>query len=318
MLQLELTLCFGALLCASLTLLFAHLYGETNLVSSNLSGDAKNEDKSTAASNPLFYVYASYAWLALACASAIYFEYITWYAPLYFFTLTLLSYFYLNEEMPNYLNGLAFILLIPLSLALASHLLPGFSNYLLIPFTHISANAYSFQQYINFDKAFAAIALASVFYLLNSYRSQRQDISFGNFYIPLSLHLFVVLGLAFILGAINFDFKYSLKTAQFLTVNLLITCMAEEFFFRGIIQRGIENIFPSYRYIGWLALLASTVLFGLAHQTGGIQYSLLAAISGLFNAYIYMKSRRIELAVLSHFALNAVHFCFFTYPAFAR
>jgi membrane protease YdiL (CAAX protease family) len=44
---------------------------------------------------------------------------------------------------------------------------------------------------------------------------------------------------------------------------------------------------------------------------------LLATVAGLFYGAAYLRTRRIEGAILTHFALNAVHFLAFTYPALA-
>jgi membrane protease YdiL (CAAX protease family) len=44
---------------------------------------------------------------------------------------------------------------------------------------------------------------------------------------------------------------------------------------------------------------------------------LLATIAGLFYGAAYLRTRRIEGAILTHFALNAAHFLAFTYPALA-
>jgi membrane protease YdiL (CAAX protease family) len=62
----------------------------------------------------------------------------------------------------------------------------------------------------------------------------------------------------------------------------------------------------------------STVLFGLAHARGGPGLVVLAALAGLGYAAAYLRSGRIEGAILTHFALNAVHFVAFTYPALVR
>jgi membrane protease YdiL (CAAX protease family) len=45
---------------------------------------------------------------------------------------------------------------------------------------------------------------------------------------------------------------------------------------------------------------------------------LFATLAGLGYAAAYLRSGRIEGAILTHFALNAVHFVAFTYPALVR
>lgn len=58
-------------------------------------------------------------------------------------------------------------------------------------------------------------------------------------------------------------------------------------------------------------------LFGLAHWTGGWSYVLLAALAGLGYALAFRASGRIEMAILAHFGLNAMHFLLLTYPRLA-
>jgi membrane protease YdiL (CAAX protease family) len=58
-------------------------------------------------------------------------------------------------------------------------------------------------------------------------------------------------------------------------------------------------------------------LFGLAHWGGGARYAMLASVAGLGYALVYARVRRVEASILVHFAVNAVHFVGFTYPALA-
>ena len=59
------------------------------------------------------------------------------------------------------------------------------------------------------------------------------------------------------------------------------------------------------------------MLFGLAHAGGGATWLAVATIAGLGYAAIYARTRRIEGAILVHFAVNAAHFIGFTYPRLA-
>lgn len=48
-------------------------------------------------------------------------------------------------------------------------------------------------------------------------------------------------------------------------------------------------------------------------------YVALATVAGAGYGWAYQRAGgRIEASILTHFALNAVHFFFFTYPALAR
>ncbi|MDP5009557.1 MAG: CPBP family intramembrane metalloprotease, partial [Glaciimonas sp.] len=104
-------------------------------------------------------------------------------------------------------------------------------------------------------------------------------------------------------------------TPLFLIVNLLFTCVAEEVFFRGVLQERLAGLLPSSTMAAIIVVLCSAALFGVAHIGGGIIYVSLATLSGIGYAYAYHATKRVEAAILVHFIVNAVHFIGFTYPA---
>jgi hypothetical protein len=130
--------------------------------------------------------------------------------------------------------------------------------------------------------------------------------------------LVVVLGAGTALGYVRPDVKWTPLTPWFLALNLLFTCVTEEAFFRGFVLGGLARGMARWRYGTFVAVVVSTVLFGLAHARGGPALVVLAALAGLGYAAAYLRSGRIEGAILTHFALNAVHFVAFTYPALAH
>jgi membrane protease YdiL (CAAX protease family) len=69
------------------------------------------------------------------------------------------------------------------------------------------------------------------------------------------------------------------------------------------------------RHGQWWALSVASVLFGLAHAGGGPIYVALATVAGAGYGWAYLRTGKIEASILTHFALNAVHFFGFTYPA---
>jgi len=44
----------------------------------------------------------------------------------------------------------------------------------------------------------------------------------------------------------------------------------------------------------------------------------LSTVAGLGYGWVYQRTGRIEASILTHFALNLVHFLLFTYPALQR
>jgi membrane protease YdiL (CAAX protease family) len=203
------------------------------------------------------------------------------------------------------------------ALLLAVHRLPGFHNPLIAQAVQVSAGAPPFTLYANFDKAVAGIVLMAAFCA-----PLRAAAGWGAMLrrtAPVLLAtLVVVLGTGTLLGYVRPDVKWTPLTPWFLVVNLLFTCVAEEAFFRGFLLGGLARALDGRRFGTTFAVAVSTVLFGLAHAGGGPALVVMAALAGLGYAAAYLRSRRVEGAILTHFALNAVHFVAFTYPALAH
>ena len=73
--------------------------------------------------------------------------------------------------------------------------------------------------------------------------------------------------------------------------------------FRQFVQSGLEGLYRGER-ARWYALLSSSALFGAVHLPGGWQFGLLATLAGLVYGYVYLRSARIETAMLAHVVLN--------------
>ena len=67
----------------------------------------------------------------------------------------------------------------------------------------------------------------------------------------------------------------------------------------------------------WIAIVVSTVLFGLAHAGGGTTWLFVATVAGLGYGLVYARTRTVEGATVVHFLVNAAHFLLFTYPRLA-
>lgn len=201
-----------------------------------------------------------------------------------------------------------------LGLALALHALPGFHNPMLLDAVRTSVQARPFTLYANFDKASAGLWLL-VFFAprLRSFNEVRAIL--GPVLLGTIAASVLTLGIAWAAGQVRPDVKLPAFAAQFLLVNLLFTCVAEEAFFRGLIQERMGRALAGRPRLAWVPVLVSSLLFGLAHAGGGPATIALASIAGLVNALVYARTGRIEAAVLTHFLLNATHFLCFTYPA---
>ena len=203
------------------------------------------------------------------------------------------------------------------ALLLALHRLPGFHNPVLLDHVQVSAGAPPFTLYANFDKAIAGIVLMGVF--CAPIRARADWLPMLRRTLPvLAATLVVVLGAGVLLGVVRPDVKWLPATPWFLVNNLLITCVTEEAFFRGFLLAGLARSMSGWRAGPAVAVVVSTVLFGLAHAAGGPLLVVFATLAGFGYAAAYLRSGRIEGAILTHFALNAVHFVAFTYPALMR
>jgi membrane protease YdiL (CAAX protease family) len=201
-----------------------------------------------------------------------------------------------------------------LALALAMHKLPGFHNPLLIDRVLLSEGAAPYTQYANFDKGAVGLILLAV--LCRRVASWAELGQVLRRTAPvLAVTLLVTLGFAVAAGVIGIDLKLPQQTLMFLALNLLVTVVAEEAFFRGLLQARLAMALARFPWGSWLAVAVSALLFGAAHLGGGLRYGILATIAGLGYGWAYQRTQRIEAAILVHIALNAVHFIGFTYPA---
>ncbi|WP_162241776.1 CPBP family intramembrane glutamic endopeptidase [Pseudorhodoferax sp. Leaf267] len=214
------------------------------------------------------------------------------------------------REAPG--SWLATALVLALRAALVLHQVPGFHSPVSIDAVRFTPDALPFTQRLNFDKGSVGLVLLA----LLAPRLRRGD-ALGSLAATTAVAwLFTtcaVLGLATAMGVVQPDFKLPEQTRQFLLVNLLLTCVAEQALFRTLVQDPLRRT----RAGPWGAAVLSALLFGAAHAAGGAPMVLLSALAGLGHAWVYERTRRIEAPILVHFGLNAAHFLGFTYPALA-
>jgi membrane protease YdiL (CAAX protease family) len=203
-----------------------------------------------------------------------------------------------------------------LMLLLAVHAAPGFDNPIVIRDAALSAGAIPYRQYVNFDKTLAGVlVLASGVPLL---RARAQWAATLRATAPVALAtMAAVLAASLVLGYVRFDPRWTPVFAVWAPINLLGTCVSEEAFFRGFLQRELGLALEGRRDGAAIAVAISAVLFGLAHAAGGWRYVVLATLAGTGYALAFQRTRRVEAAILTHFAVNATHFLLFTYPALA-
>ncbi|OWQ45666.1 hypothetical protein CDL60_17475 [Roseateles noduli] len=209
------------------------------------------------------------------------------------------------------------LLMLVIGFALALHLLPGFLNPTYLATT--SDARPPTLKYLNFDKGVAGMLMLAV--LASQQRRRSEGVSPaaspGASGLPawaLWAVLVATLALPWLMAAIGGLGQPTLRwpdnAGLFLAANLFLTCVAEEAAFRGVIQGLLaRRLGTDLRTVnGWLPVLLAAVLFGLAHAAGGTAYVALAMLAGLGYGLAYTLSGRIEVAILLHFALNALVF----------
>lgn len=202
-----------------------------------------------------------------------------------------------------------------IALILALHAWPGFHALTIVHNVVMGPGALPFTLRANFDKATAGLLLLVFFgqryELLAEIRRNHA------FLLTISIiGAIATIGLAWLTGFVRPDPKWPAFTVHFLAINLLFTCVAEECFFRGLIQEKLHQLCDERGKLIPVAL--SAALFGAAHLAGGVLYAALAASAGLAYAWAYANTRRIEAAILTHFAVNSTHFIGFSYPGLSN
>lgn len=199
-----------------------------------------------------------------------------------------------------------------IALALALHRFGGFVNPALVANMQLGANAPPFTHRLNFDTGAAGLILFAFFCVPARTAQAWRDVARQTPVILGTAILVLALGLAH--GFVGIDLKFPAYTLVFLACNLLFTCITEEAFFRGFMQEQLAAAMQRWAAGPYIALGIAAVLFGIAHARGGPVFIGLATVAGLGYGYAYLRSKRIEAAILAHITLNGLHFAAFTYP----
>ncbi len=89
------------------------------------------------------------------------------------------------------------------------------------------------------------------------------------------------------------------STAGELLVIALLAGVAEELLFRGVIQRGVEQLSGS----PWLGLAIGSLLFGLAHPISAT-YAVMAALIGVYLGWLLVATDNLFVPVVTHAAYD--------------
>ena len=221
-----------------------------------------------------------------------------------------------NVNLMLLIRVLSAVLAIILSVMLTAHLIPGFNNWQIVDNVSLTETSLPYSMYLNMDKTLIGLAILSVgFPLINRLKEWGSVLRST---LPIFLAGLIILASASqIFGYTQWDFKLPDLFFVWALKNLIFTCVSEEAFFRGFLQRNLFKMLQEYKYGNILSLATVSILFGLAHFAGGFKYVILASMAGIAYGYAYQKTQRIEASILCHFGVNTFHFIFLTYPALA-
>ncbi len=204
------------------------------------------------------------------------------------------------------------------SLLMALHLIPGFQRVPIVSNVLLSPQAIPFTLALGYDKALAGTLL--VLFLVQVARTKdRWRKTVGATLRASMLTLACIIPLGLLLGIFTFDAKLSSYLGVWVFSSLFITAIAEEAFFRRLLQENLAAYLTGKvnHAAGW-AILVVAIMFSLAHAGGGLGYAVLVFFAGCGYGLAYKWGGGLEAAVGTHFIVNLVHFLFFTYPMLAR
>lgn len=211
-------------------------------------------------------------------------------------------------------TGIAFAVF---AVAMGLPLLPGFPRVVLAENVVLSPGALPYTLGLGFPKVVGGIFILA-FMHPERVRSWRELAGVLGRVVPIYLLTVVaVMAVTLAMGYVKFDPKWTTLFFAWALTNLFFTCLSEEAFFRGFLQRELARMGGHRRRAAIIAVAVSSVVFGLAHFAGGWKYALAAAIAGAGYGIAYHRTQRVEGSMAVHFGLNAAHFLLFTYPALA-
>lgn len=233
---------------------------------------------------------------------------------LYVFVLALelIIYYSLSyEKLAKPILGCAIALL---GILLINHYLPGFGKWRVLPKGAVSAASKPFTIYFNFDKMCVGFLMLALALPLIRFRSDWVKV------IKTSL-IYAMIGLAvlaipaFLTRYIAFDPKIPIRAPLWMLQNLFFTCIPEECFFRGFIQKQAAIFLRFSKRGTWIAIFAGAFMYSLQDlRSLSWQYFLISILTGIVYGIVYKKTDRIEAPILTHFAVNIGHMLLFTYP----
>lgn len=258
-----------------------------------------------------------------------YFADFSWLAMSY--SLVYLAVVYCNRiEQKGYqlVRGFLFI---GLTAALLLHQIPGFNNFQVYQDLKLAEDSVTYSLYINFDKLLIATVLLP-YVLVRDKRIASEQAKlppiqfpyFGSTFSALTLSPIVLVFLiaitgvvltfssTMLLGLVQWQLKLPPEPLIFFSKMLLITVIAEECIFRGMLQNAVTQ---RYGLVG--VFVISGLFFGAVHIGFSPLFAIVSAIAGMAYGLVYYYSRNIFYPIALHFVVNTIHVLCFSYPMLA-
>lgn len=191
------------------------------------------------------------------------------------------------------------------SIALAAHLVPGFSPLPLGEPQRLSSDAPPYALRLSWDKLLVGMTLLA--WWLG--RPTRAAPSAQRAWLASLATLVAVPLLALGSGLVGWQPKWPDILWSWLAVNLLATVLAEELVFRGLLQPLLISRLGARN-----GVLLTAALFGAVHLPFSPLFALLAGVAGLGYGLAFHYSGRLAVAVALHLAVNLCHLLLLSYP----
>lgn len=131
---------------------------------------------------------------------------------------------------------------------------------------------------------------------------------------PVLIGASAILFVAFALYGVAWKPKLPVGILYFVMVNLLVTVLSEEAFFRLLVQSQMERFFKNKRTGICVGIVTASLLFALAHAgaTGAVFF--LYFFAGFIYAAVYAWTRSLPASIATHFGVNIAHIILLEYP----
>lgn len=238
---------------------------------------------------------------------------IEWEAFIPLFALVASAWIYSGAK--GSLRNIFFLTTVCISFALMMHLFPGFHNITLYKQVQLTPDAAPYSLWANYDKAFAGLILLAM--TLPLIQSKKQWKGLFVVTIPWAIITIIILQvLSVFLHIVHWDPKLPLMFFSWTLINFFFVAIPEEALFRGVIQKQIGEWLGNKFWSQCMTIVITAIIFTAFHVfwIPNVYFLGLVFIAGILYGMIYQYTKLIESSILTHFAVNAVHFFLFTYP----